>query len=162
MAIIGKIRERSWLILIVIGGALVTFIFTSQGPGGAAGDEEKYGIGTVYGEKVDIDEFGDRVDEEQDASDKQKQNQENQQAQQQGRQPQKIASVPVEPTRVFNTFVQEMILQKEYDALGIAVSPAEFDAYLFGEQGFDMLPDIAIGRFLGQVRRGNCCDCTQG
>jgi peptidyl-prolyl cis-trans isomerase D len=143
MAIIGKIRERSWLILIVIGGALVTFIFTSQGPGGAAGDEEKYGIGTVYGEKVDIDEFGNRVDEEQEASDKQKQNQENEQAQQQGRQAQKIASVPVEPARVFNTFVQELILQKEYDALGVAVSPAEFDAYLFGEQGFEVLPDIA-------------------
>ena len=132
MAIIGKIREKSWLILIVIGGALVTFIFTSQGPGGAEGDEEKYGIGTVYGEKVDIDEFGDRVDEEQEASDKQKQNQENQQAQQQGRQPQKMVSVPVEPTRVFNSHVQELILQKEYDALGLVVSPAEFDAYLFG------------------------------
>lgn len=143
MAIIGKIRERSWLILIVIGGALVTFIFTSQGPGGAGGDEEKYGIGTIYGEKVDVEEFGDRVDEEQEASNKQKQDQENQQAQQQGRQPQKMVPVPVEPTRVFNTHVQELILQKEYEALGIAVSPAEFDAYLFGEQGFDVLADIA-------------------
>jgi peptidyl-prolyl cis-trans isomerase D len=143
MAIIGKIRERSWLILIVIGGALVTFIFTSQGPGGAEGDEEQYGIGTVYGEKVDIDEFNDRVDEEQEASDTQKQNQENQQAQQQQRQAQRIPSVPVDRARVWNTHVQELILEKEYEALGVTVSPEEFDAYLFGEQGFEVLPDIS-------------------
>ena len=29
------------------------------------------------------------------------------------------------------------------DALGIEVSPTEFDAYLYGEDGFTVMPDLA-------------------
>ena len=34
-------------------------------------------------------------------------------------------------------------LDEEYEALGIDVSDNEFDAYLFGDEGFTVLPDIA-------------------
>jgi len=139
MAIIGKIREKSWLILIVIGGALVTFIFTSQGPGGGGQVEEKYGIGTIYGEKVDLDGFDSMVNEEQEGAQRQK----DQQLAQQGKQPGSEKAEPVDRARVWQRYTEELILEKEYEALGIEVSEAEFDAYLFGEEGFTVLPDLA-------------------
>lgn len=139
MAIIGKIREKSWLILIVIGGALVTFIFTSQGPGGGGPAEEKYGIGTIYGEKVDMEGFNEMIDEEQDNAQRSK----DQQLAQQGKQPGSEKAEPVDRDRVWKKYAEELILKKEYEALGIEVSEAEFDAYLFGEEGFTVLPDIA-------------------
>jgi peptidyl-prolyl cis-trans isomerase D len=129
MAIIGKIREKSWLILIVVGGALVTFIFTSQGPGGGAGEEDQYGLGTIYGEKVDGDAFNTKIAEAEEAA--------RQNAARQGQQPQ-----PVDQNGVWQQFIQDELLQKEYDALGIQVSADEFDAYLFGRDGFEVLPDL--------------------
>lgn len=142
MAIIGKIREKSWLILIVIGGALVTFIFTSQGPGGNSDVEELYGIGTIYGEKVDKDEFKSEVDKQQDLA-QTRLDQQNQQAQQQGRPIEKRKADAVDQAGIWKAFTEELVLKKEYEALGIQVSEAEFDAYLFGESGFTVLPDIA-------------------
>lgn len=139
MAIIGKIREKSWLILIVIGGALVTFIFTSQGPGAGGPTEELYGIGTIYGEKVNLEGFNEMVDEEQKGAQRQK----DQQLAQQGRQPGSEKADPVDRTRVWQRYVEQLVLEKEYKALGIDVSEAEFDAYLFGESGFEVLPDIS-------------------
>lgn len=139
MAIIGKIREKSWLLLVVVGGAIVTFIFTSQGPGGASGLEEQYGIGTVYGEKVDRDEFNKKVEEAQENAQRQK----DQQLMQQGRQPGSEQAEPVDRARVWQTYVDELVLRKEYEALGIEVGEAEFDAYLFGDDGFEVLPDLA-------------------
>ena len=63
MALIGKIREKSWLLLIVVGGAIVVFIFTSQGPNFGGGPEEEYGIGLIYGEKVDQQAYNQLVNE---------------------------------------------------------------------------------------------------
>ena len=137
MAIIGKIRDKSWLILIVIGGALVTFIFTSQGPGGGSGPEEVYGIGTLYGEKVDRDAFNKRVEEAQQNAQDQKDNQNRQQ----GKPAEKAPSV--DRRAVWQTFVQEEALKKEYEALGIRVNKAEFNAYLYAEKGFSPLPELA-------------------
>lgn len=143
MAIIGKIREKSWLLLIVIGGALVTFIFTSQGPNAGGGAEEVYGIGTVYGEKVDQKAFQKDVDEAQASAQKQREGQELQQAQQEGRKPRAVNAEPVNQDQIWSIFAQDLVFEKEYEALGIEVSPAELDAYLYGTNGFDVLPNIA-------------------
>ena len=128
MAIIGKIREKSWLILIIVGGALLAFILTDYQK--ITGNTEfKYGYGTVYGEKVDMDDFNKEVNLAQENA--------NLQADQQG-QPRQ----PVDKAQVWNSYVQKIILEKEFAALGIEVSPAEFDAYLYGKNGFTLLPDI--------------------
>ncbi|MFM1946715.1 MAG: SurA N-terminal domain, partial [Bacteroidota bacterium] len=56
MAIIGKIRSKSGLLVGVIGLALATFILSDyQQMLGI--NEGQYGIGTVYGEKVDPNEY---------------------------------------------------------------------------------------------------------
>ena len=55
MALIGKIREKSVLLVIIIGLALLAFIagdfFSTRGGAGSTGE---YGVGHVFGEKVDI------------------------------------------------------------------------------------------------------------
>jgi peptidyl-prolyl cis-trans isomerase D len=57
MALIGKIREKSVLLVIIIGLALLAFIagdyFSTRG----GGVEGKYGVGHVNGEKVDINRY---------------------------------------------------------------------------------------------------------
>jgi len=57
MALIGKIREKSVLLVIIIGVALLAFIagdyFSTRG----GGVEGKYGVGHVFGEKVDINRY---------------------------------------------------------------------------------------------------------
>lgn len=128
MAIIGKIREKSWLILILIGGALLAFILTDYQKI-TGGSELQYGYGTVYGEMVDMDAFNQEVNLQQQNSDMQ--------ADQQGQPHQ-----PVDRSVVWTSFVENLILNKELSALGIDVSPAEFDAYLYGKQGFTVLPEI--------------------
>lgn len=129
MAIIGKIREKSWLLVLIVGLALVAFILGDWLKGGG-GVESMYGFGTVYGEKVDIEEYNKLYSIADDNATR---------TAQQQQQPKK----PVDELAVWNSFVQEIVLKKEYDALGIDVSPTEFDAYLYGTDGFTVMPDLA-------------------
>ncbi len=128
MAIIGKIREKSWLLLVLVGGALLAFILTDYQKI-TGGTEFEYGYGTVYGEMVDMDAFNQEVNLAQQNADMQ--------ADQQGQPHQ-----PVDRGAVWTSFVENLILEKEFAALGIDVSPAEFDAYLYGKQGFKVLSEI--------------------
>ena len=52
MAIIGKIREKSVLLVVIIGLALLAFIFTDWNKGGG-GSEDQIGYGTIAGEVID-------------------------------------------------------------------------------------------------------------
>lgn len=122
MAIIGKIRDNGWLVLIVIGVALMAFILTDWSKM-TGGDDAQYGIGTVYGEKVDDVAFNEAVNTARQNAVLQ--------AQQQGTQPQEV-----DESRVWRSFVEELLLEKEYEALGIDVSDDEFDAYLYASRGF--------------------------
>ena len=131
MAIIGKIREKSWLIFVIVGGALLAFIFTDYNKG-TSGLESKYGYGTVYGEKVSIEEYNEALSIADENAEK------NAQQQQQPKQ-------PVDEMAVWNGFVEKLLLEKEYEALGIDVSASEFDAYLYGKEGFQVLPELAQG-----------------
>ena len=56
MAIIGKIRSKSGLLVGIIGIALLSFILGDyQSFFGSS--EGEYGIGTVYGEKIDANKY---------------------------------------------------------------------------------------------------------
>lgn len=123
MAIIGKIRDNGWLVLIVIGIALMAFIMGDWSKI-TGGNEPVYGLGTVHGEKVDDQKFTEAVNIARTNA--------IQQAQQQGQQPQEV-----DESRVWKSFVEELLLEKEYEALGIEVSDDEFDAYLYAKAGFE-------------------------
>ncbi|MES2590151.1 MAG: SurA N-terminal domain-containing protein [Bacteroidota bacterium] len=133
MALIGKIRERSGLLLIVIGIAMLAFIM-----GGwdsmFGGTSNKLGIGTVYGELVDQQKYQIAVDNTL--------NQDAQQAQQSGKEfTQKDQQNSQD--KAWGMTVDGMILEKEYEKLGIDCSDKELDAYLYGQDGFTVMPDLA-------------------
>ncbi|MBI1837567.1 MAG: SurA N-terminal domain-containing protein [Flavobacteriia bacterium] len=132
MAIIGKIREKSILLVVIIGLALLAFILGNYEK--MSGEsEDVFGLGTIYGEKVNDKKFSEEADKfiQQDA-------QQAQQAQREYTEKEKDAS----EDKAWNNIVQTTVLQKEYDALGLDVSEAEFDAYLYGRDGFTVLPEI--------------------
>lgn len=133
MALIGKIRERSGLLLVVVGVAMLAFIL-----GGwdsmFGGYTDNLGVGTVYGEMVDQVALGKEVqmtitqDQQQAAQNQTPYTEKEQQA---------------SADRAWNAIVEKTILQREFEALGIDCSEKEFDAYLYGRDGFTLLPNIA-------------------
>ena len=130
MALIGKIREKSWLLIVVVGIALIAFIL----PELTKGSTPDFGPGSVDGNKVNQELYSQRVMEvgmmdEQQAAQQQRpytaEDQENSQ------------------DKAWGSIVEDMIFDKEYDALGIDVSQREVDAYLYGTDGFTVMPDLA-------------------
>ena len=135
MAIIGKIRDKGWLVLVVVGLALVAFILGDYWRNDQGNVEEKYGIGTIYGEKVDPVGFEDAVRIAEENSVRAAQ----QQQQQTGR---PVEPQPVDRNSVWKSYVDKLLLEQEFEALGIEVSAAEFDAYLYGTDGFEVMPEL--------------------
>lgn len=118
-----SIRNRSGLLMVVIGVAMFAFIMMdlmSSQRGGASVD---LAVGEVHGEEIDVQEFESRVQRQFDI---QKQNN---------------PSVEVGQVRnsVWTLLTRELVFQKEYDASGIAVCNEElFDMI----QGPDPYPTI--------------------
>ena len=135
MAIIGKIREKSALLVIIIGIALVAFILGDWRKT-SFGSEEQIGYGTVYGERVDFKRF-----EENSAKFQEQDSQQAQQQQKEYTQVEQDASVE----KAWNYLTETILFEKEYDALGIDVSENEFDSYLYGRDGFQVMPELVQG-----------------
>lgn len=118
-----SIRNRSGLLMVVIGVAMFAFIMMdlmSSQRGGASVD---LAVGEVHGEEIDVQEFEARVQRQFDV---QKQNN---------------PSIEVGQVRnsVWTLLTRELVFQKEYDASGIAVCNEElFDMI----QGPDPYPTI--------------------
>jgi peptidyl-prolyl cis-trans isomerase D len=135
MAIIGKIREKSVLLVVIIGLALLAFILGGYEKMSLSSDEG-IGYGTVYGEKIDPLKLQDDIAkfENSDRTEYQKQGREYTQKDQ-----------DASADKAFNFRAETTILEKEYEALGLDVSQTEFDAYLYGTDGFTVMPDLAEG-----------------
>ena len=133
MAVIGAIRDKGRYVLIgFVGLALVTFILTGFFDSFGGGPTQVIN-GTVAGEEVNMETFAKYVN--------QFQMNDMQQAQQQGREfTERDAEQSAD--RAWQLTVDEQLLETEYEALGIDVSDQEFTAYLYGEDGFSLMPDI--------------------
>ena len=133
MAIIGKIREKSGLTLVLIGLSMLAFIMTGWdnifGKSGGV-----LGLGEVAGEQVDPMKYDNLV--------KAVMQQDAQQYQQMNR-PYTPQDQQVSTDRAWTMLVENTILEKEYTKLGLDVSKSEFDAYLYGTDGFTVMPDLA-------------------
>lgn len=112
MAVIGSIRKQSGLLIVLIGLAMVLFLLGDLFSGGGSFfNQQEAIVGIIAGEKIDQIEYETLVQE---AIDKQF-----------GAEgPSESAKQSVRE-RIWQKMVDERILQKEYDKLGISVSPDE-------------------------------------
>jgi peptidyl-prolyl cis-trans isomerase D len=126
MITIGKIREKSGLLIIVIGGALLLFIL-----GEAVRSMGGFGNtipprGEAYGEPLDdklLNEYTDRFVENAQRN-----------AMQQGREYTEQDQQQAEDA-AYNEVLRLTLLGREFEALGIAVNDAEIDAFIYGTDG---------------------------
>lgn len=119
MAAIGKIREQSTLLLIVIGGAMVAFVFLDFFTGSGFSQPDRY-VGEVFGEEINMIEYEKRVEAYK----------------------QSLASVGQPITaqaeqqfrnQVWNDMIEAKIMHNEMSKLGMKISRDEFDDIRFGE-----------------------------
>ena len=119
MAAIGKIREQSTLLLIIIGGAMVAFVLGDLFSNRGSVTEDQY-VGEVFGQEINMVDYEKRVEG----------------------QKQSLASIgqPVSTSQdqqirnqVWNNMVQEKIMYTEMNKLGIRLGQDEFDDIRFGE-----------------------------
>ena len=133
MAIIGKIREKSGITIVLLGLAMFAFIMSGW-DNMFGSSNQPIGLGEVYGEKVDPMEYDKLV---------QTMIQSDQQAYAQQQRPYTEADKKQSENRAWTMLVEEKILEEEYEKLGIDVSKNEFDAYLYGTDGFTVMPNLA-------------------
>ena len=133
MALIGKIRDKSGLLLIVVGLAMLAFIMSGWDSifGGGRGG---YGIGMIYGEEADYNKYN-TIAESMRAQDAQQAYQSQREYTEKDQE--------LSEDKAWNAYVEGVILEKEYNALGIDCSDKELDAYLYGQDGFTVMPDLA-------------------
>lgn len=133
MALIGKIREKSWLLVIVIGIAMLAFIvgdLDSVFRGGA--QEDVYGIGTVNGEKVNEEEYNNFLGNARQNIFQSKQQQNPTQQPQFTAEDERNAR-----SQAWNAAVANNLMEKEYKEIGLIVDEFELENVLYGENGYD-------------------------
>jgi len=133
MALIGKIRSKSGLLVAMIGIALLAFILNDYQSLFGIGEGE-YGIGLVFGEKVDPASYS--------IASAKFQEQERNQAMQNGKEF-TDADMEASTDKAWNFMVDSTILSKEYEKLGIGVTDRELDSYWMAKDGFGVIQDLA-------------------
>jgi len=120
MAIIGKIRSYSKLLVIIVGIALAAFIlgdFVRKNP-----NKQSTYIGEIAGDKIAYRDFELKVQEQIDVV--------RQQTRQENLTTQQIYEIRQE---VWQQMIKDITLQKEYEALGITISEAELKDMITGK-----------------------------
>ena len=122
MAVIGKIQKNSLLLLIVIGVAMLAFIFTDFIKN--SGDEiERLDMGTVYDEPINEDEYLELAEifENRERQNFQFQNKEF-----------TDADKRYAEDQAFNEVVRRVIMNTEFDKLGIETTVTELNDMIHG------------------------------
>jgi len=120
MAIIGTIRKQSGLAVIIVGVAIAAFVIGDFGKKRARGTTD---IAVVNGEEIPYTDFTGKVEE---ALEMQKENRGNE----------KITDQETFQIRqgVYDNMVKEVIMSKEYEEIGLVVSPEELFDQVQGKQ----------------------------
>lgn len=132
MALIGKIREKSWLLVAVIGIAMLAFIlgdfdFFKDGP-----QEDTYGIGTVDGEMVNKQEYEEMLNNARQNIFQSKQQQNPDQRVEFTEQDEKNAR-----RQAWQAVTAGMLVDKELEKIGLIVDEFELENVLYGQNGYD-------------------------
>lgn len=134
MAVIGKIQKNSILLLIVIGVAMLAFIFTDF-MRGSGEDYEELPTGTIYGEPIDELEYLELKDiytsrDQQNAQYQGKPFDEN--AQQQS------------DDKAFNEVVRRSLMNREFERLGLVCTVDELNDMIHGNHIHPWVQQIPI------------------
>ena len=121
MATLGNIRKRSGLLLAVIGIAMLAFILGDFMQSQRVGGSSQIIIGEIEGEKVMPQNFQNKVDEQIEIQSSQNPNFSINEATR--------AQIR---TQVWNQFVRDILMNKQYKSLGIALSDKEWMERLSG------------------------------
>lgn len=117
MAILGKIRERSIFLILVIGMALFAFVISGVFDGGSgSGFETRAPIGEVDNEELSVSEFRNQVDFSE-------------------RNFNMTSSQAVE--NVWNQMLRSTILTQEFDALGLGLGKSALELILSENPNFN-------------------------
>ena len=134
MAVIGKIQKNSYLLLIVIGLAMLAFIFTDnfKNIGGA---EEPLDRGTIFGEAVNEEELS-KLEDEFVTRDRQN-------AVYQGNE-YKTQDEQNSRDQAFNELIRRQLMDKELTALGLMVGVDELNDMISGNHIHPWVSQIAM------------------
>ncbi len=133
MAVIGKIRERSGLLIGIVGGALVLFILGELLSNRGVGRKDAV-LGTVGDEEIGVMAFEQRVNDEVESY--------------RNDFGQTVTAEMTEQVRnsVWNELVRENVLMPQVLDAGFSLSPGEYDDIRFGD---NILPDFRNPNFQG-------------
>jgi peptidyl-prolyl cis-trans isomerase D len=124
MAIIGKIRKHYWMLIVVIGVAMLLFVLTmfDKKANGYGGQQSKIVVGVVAGEKISLNEFNIKVEE-------------NIELQKANSGKDNITSDESFQIRqgTWQQMMNEIVMNKQYDKLGISVTVDELDDMIRGK-----------------------------
>ena len=126
MAVIGKIRKHSTFLVIVIGVALAAFVLGDFAKGG--GGSRDVNVGVVDGEDITIMDFNSEAEKNIEAT--------MQQQQKDRLSYDEIFSVK---EQTWNEMVRKIIMQKEYDNLGLMVTSSELAELIQGPNPHDLI-----------------------
>ena len=139
MGIINKIRDKSWLIVGLIGLAMLAFILENYKSIFNAG-EGKYGVGLMHGSKIDVNRYNQLCEIVKYNTVMMKKRQLEQQT---GVPTDSLPSLTDEDLRscedqAFGYLADSLLMDEEYHQLEISVSDEEIDAYLLATNGFEI------------------------
>lgn len=144
MALIGKIREKSWLLIAVIGIAMLAFIIGDLDSIGSGPQEDVYGIGTVNGEKVDEEQYNQFLNNARNSI---------MQSKQQQNPTEQVRFTDADDQRAirqaWQTSLINELMAKEYQEVGLVVDEYELENVLYGSNGYT--PSVLSEQFKDSV-----------
>ncbi len=120
MSIIQTIRDKAWIIFVAIAVALIAFIVQDGFQGSGMFGQQSTTIGKVNGKKIDFVEFEQRI-RNMEANYQANGYTINEQTRQQIR------------DDIWNSFIEDNVLQKHFEELGLRVTDKELLDILYGE-----------------------------
>ena len=140
MAVIGNIRKHSTFLIIIIGVALAAFVLGDFAKGG--GGSREVNIGNVAGEDITIMDFNQKVDQFIQNT-KQQQNKE------------RLTSDEIYRLKddTWKQIVREILMEKEYEALGLTVTTEELFDLVQGPNPHPLIKQYFADPNTGQYNR---------
>lgn len=139
MAVIGKIRKHSVLLIVIIGFALAAFVlgdFAKRGP------SRTVTVGQVDGEEITIMDFNAKVDQAVEATKQQQQKD-------------RLTSDEVYRVKedTWKRMVRQILMDKEYEALGLTVTSDELFELVQGSNPHPLIKQYFANPETGQYDR---------